>query len=723
MAAATSHREHRSPGPLSRIAALAAAPAFAGWLAILIFGCIAYAAFADGAAAIDEESRVQVALAVAVLIAGVGLATGALAVARSGLAWAGAGALALFALLCALSVTWSVAPDLSWIAANRAAEYTALVTIALLAAPSLYRAPEWAVGAFVALTLLVAAYAIGGKVLPEVSIGPIHLDQASQFARLRAPLGYWNALGVLVVMATPACISVAADRGRAHSLRIGGLLALAFLAVTLALTYSRGAVLALVVALTVIVGAGPNRLRRLGVAVLGLLAAVPAVGFAFGSHKLSSDGVAGADRTHEGFLLLAILVGSLLALAAIGLFVLRAEERVRWGPARTRGMWRLVTLLAALALVAGVFSMTTSQRGLSGTVSHQWDEFRKPAGIGNNPGRLISANGSNRWIWWREAAGAFSDKPIAGWGAGSFPIVHDHYREYPTQVRSAHSVPLQFLAENGVIGAVLALGAVGLLFAAAIRTTRASEGRDRDARVVLLAAAAAWGAHCLVDWDWEIPGVTLPALAALAIAAAPWDPSRTWKSMARPRARSGRRLRVTPRGSRLGMPIAVLAGLVGFALALSSALPAVAEDQRLAALSEAADAGTDRAALSDAASKAREAHDLNPLDPDALLGEATIETRLGNRDRAQELLLEAARLQPDNFRIWDALFNFALGTGDTKLAALALQRRVADEPISLSVSPAYTAGIEYALQVPPPLSPTAVGTPPGAPATAAPATP
>ncbi|MEA2998718.1 MAG: hypothetical protein QOK17_551 [Sphingomonadales bacterium] len=710
MTAATPHREYRRPSG-ARIADLVAAPRLAGWLSILIFCCLAYAAFANGATAIHEESRVQIGLAAAVLVAAAGLATGALGVARSALAWAGAAGLAGFTLFCAISVSWSIAPDLSWVAANRAAEYAAVVAVLLVAAPSVYRAPEWALAAFAGLALCVAVYALGGKVLPQLSIGPVNLDQASQFSRLRAPLGYWNALGMLLVMATPACIATAAARSRAPGLRLAALLALQLLFVTIALTYSRGALLALAIAIGVLVTAGPDRLRRLAIAALGVIAAAPACAFAFGDEQLSRDGIAAAQRASDGRQLLAILVGSMLALAAVALFARRAEKRMRWGPARTRGVWRLVSLLAVLAVCVGLAGLAGSQRGVTGTVSHQWDEFRKPVGIGNNPARLISSNGSNRWIWWREAAGAFSDKPLTGWGAGSFPILHGRYREYRTEVRSAHSAPLQFLAETGVVGAALALGAVALLFAAAIRTTRKAEGNDRVARVALLAAAAGWAVHCLVDWDWEIPALTLPALAALTIAAVPWGAGRGLTTRT-PRTRSGRRLRGAPQRRRTVVPLALFAALAGVALALSSALPVAAEDRRLEALREAADAGSSVSALSKAAADAHEAHQLNPLDADALLDEATIQARLRNLPEAQDLLLRAARLQPDNPRVWDALLTFADQNGYGPLAELALQRRIAADPLSFTGDPSVISGVAYSYVVPPQASPTAFGTPP-----------
>ena len=57
--------------------------------------------------------------------------------------------------------------------------------------------------------------------------------------------------------------------------------------------------------------------------------------------------------------------------------------------------------------------------------------------------------------------GGFADRPVIGHGAGSFPLTHLAYRENAIQVRNAHSVPLEFLSETGLIGAALALGGLG----------------------------------------------------------------------------------------------------------------------------------------------------------------------------------------------------------------------------------------------------------------------
>ena len=92
----------------------------------------------------------------------------------------------------------------------------------------------------------MALYALGGKVAPWLSIpGLIDLDQTADFSRLRAPLGYWNALGLVCVLAGPIAVRTAADPDASPRLSTFSLVALVLLLVTLGLTYSRGGILAL----------------------------------------------------------------------------------------------------------------------------------------------------------------------------------------------------------------------------------------------------------------------------------------------------------------------------------------------------------------------------------------------------------------------------------------------------------------------------------------------
>jgi O-antigen ligase len=90
--------------------------------------------------------------------------------------------------------------------------------------------------------------------------------------------------------------------------------------------------------------------------------------------------------------------------------------------------------------------------------------------------------------------------------------------------RDAHSLPLETLAELGLVGfALLAAWAVGVIRAAA-RAWRAQPA----AAAGLAAALLVWAVHACLDWDWEMPALTLVALllaAALVGLSAPREPA------------------------------------------------------------------------------------------------------------------------------------------------------------------------------------------------------
>jgi hypothetical protein len=77
-------------------------------------------------------------------------------------------------------------------------------------------------------------------------------------------------------------------------------------------------------------------------------------------------------------------------------------------------------------------------------------------------------------------------------------------------VRDAHSLYLETLAELGIVGFLAVLALFGGVAACV---------RDQAA---IGAGLAAWAVHAGVDWDWEMPALTLVAvlLAGAAIARA-----------------------------------------------------------------------------------------------------------------------------------------------------------------------------------------------------------
>jgi len=658
-------------------------------LGLLVFAAI-FAAFNNGATSIPQESRLQVGVAATGLVCGLGLAAGALRAGRAPLAWCGVAMLSGFALWSALFSSWSAAPDETWLAANRAIAYAVVAAVAIVAASKDSAAPRGVALAVAGAALLVALYALGTKIVPGLHFASFDLNPGDEFSRVRKPIGYWNAVGILCVMASPVCIWLAAFPDAAARLRIGAMLALSVFVLTTATTYSRGALLAYAAVMAVMVGAGPQRLGRLVVGIGAILAAFPSMVVAFGLHDLSTGGLSLGDRESGGAILGAVVLLSLAALAVAGREFLRIESRTRWTPRQSRLVWRALAATLAGLLIVGVGVLAVSSRGLTGEISHQVEVFKEPkAGPGNDPSRLISSNGSNRWIWWQEGLGAFADKPLQGWGAGSFPVVRHLYRRYDAPVRSTHSVPLQFLSETGLVGAALGLGGLGLLAAAAVQRVRASSGVERSARLALLAAASAWAVHSLVDWDWEIPAVTIPALVAIAVAAAPLPSGRP-----------------TPARRPAPAMLAVASAVAAVLLVASAVLPSMAETKRVEALRDAGEGS-----LREAAADADLAHELNPLSVEPLFTEAGIARSRGDDAEAAVLLTEATRLQPDNFETWQRLAQLEVALGDYAAAARAIRRQAESNPLAFQVRPNF-GDLLYPLEVPPERSPTAYGTPP-----------
>jgi O-antigen ligase len=115
---------------------------------------------------------------------------------------------------------------------------------------------------------------------------------------------------------------------------------------------------------------------------------------------------------------------------------------------------------------------------------------------------------SNRYAYWRVAMRAFGDEPIRGVGAGGWSVYWLRYRPFGEFAQDAHSLPLQTLAELGLVGAALLatfLGGLGLAARAAHRSVPALAAGP-------IAGLVTYIAHAPLDWDWEMPALTLFAL-------------------------------------------------------------------------------------------------------------------------------------------------------------------------------------------------------------------
>jgi hypothetical protein len=383
----------------------------------------------------------------------------------------------------------------------------------------------------------------------------------------------------------------------------------------------------------------------------------------------------------------------------VGRLVMEIEARTPPNPARSRRIGHVLAGMVAVAALAGVVAMAMSDRGLTGTVSHAWDNFRSPRGAPGlfDPGRLASTNAGNRWVWWSEAVGAWSDRPLEGWGAGSFPVTHREYRTNQLDVLQPHSVPLQFLAETGLVGFVLAMGGLALLLAGAVGAVRRLvPGPERGLAAALLGAATAWSVHLFYDWDWDMPGVTLPALLFLGLLCAR---AGTW-------SRGGG----TPPRLRSSARAALLAGgtLALATVAVSAAIPSWAETKTEGALVAVERRATPEQ-LREAQADADFASRIDPVSYEPLLAAGTLADRRGRTAQAREYLMDAIRRAPNSVVVWLAVARFEIARGDAANVRDALRHVLELDPRNRTASA--VLGVEQLSTVHPAASPTATGTP------------
>ncbi len=668
----------------------------AALLASLVAVCV-YAVFADGAVGLPEEPRLQIAIALVALGAAVGLLlTRTLALRAPVEAWVGIGLLAGFAVWCGVSLLWSVAPERTWAHVNRAVTYTLVVVLAIALASSIPRAITRLAHGWLLVALACALYALAGKIIPGVEILGIDFDHTSGASRLRAPLEYWNALGLVMVLAIPIALRLTTDVTRRGATRIAGIAALFTLLLTLLMTYSRGGILACLVALTVMTVLGGPRLRGLAVVAVTLVATIPALGLSFSRPALKGLNVPLDERVPDGIVLGLVTAGCLVALLIAAWGLLRFEDRAAWSEQRTRRVWRGLGVASAIAGVLLFGAIVTYDGGPRGWADAAWEKFTETSRDEvSDPARIVSSNSGNRWVWWKEAAGAWSDKPLQGWGAGSFAVTHKLYREVELSVVQPHNMPLQFLAETGIVGTLLVSGALGFLLLSALERVRAmAAGRERDVAVALFAGAAGWLVHGLVDWDWDIPGVTVPALLFLGVlVGGPWRP------------RAGPAALRSQTGTR-GVLLALACVAVGL-LVVSAALPLAADRKASSAPAVSPDASP--AELERAAAQADLAARLDPTAVRPLFAAAAIAEGRGRLLDARRFLLEAVDRQPYSTFAWQRLLELALKTADRPGARAAARRLLQLDPIGSGTRA--LAGRLALFEVPVSGSPTATGTP------------
>src|SRR5687768_3288832 len=141
---------------------------------------------------------------------------------------------AAFGVWTGASVVWSILPDRSWDYANRGLAYFAFLAVGLLLGGCVRRTPVLLAYGLAAIVAIALAWALAGKIAPSL------FEDGARIARLREPVGFWNALALLLTLGIPLSLWIASCRRHAAALRAGGVVVLYALVVGVVLTLSRG---------------------------------------------------------------------------------------------------------------------------------------------------------------------------------------------------------------------------------------------------------------------------------------------------------------------------------------------------------------------------------------------------------------------------------------------------------------------------------------------------
>jgi O-antigen ligase len=442
-------------------------------------------------------------------------------------------------------------------------------------------------------------------------------------ATLRFPIGYRNANAAFWMIGLWALLPLITESGWRWELR--ALLAGAgtLLVELTVLSQSRASIPAIALAGLVFLALSRNRLRATVALVLVFLPALPALPTLLDVYHYgnAAPGVVpllrDAARAIAATAALSVVVGA-LALGWVG-------PRLRLGPRTASRIGRVLAIAAALTVVAVGSVFVARHGGPVGFVDQRIEEFGR-IGYPDLRGQGIRYGvnvGSNRGDFWRVAAREGLDRPLLGGGAGSFEVAYLERRRSDNAPEDPHSVEALMLSELGFPGLLLlATFLVGAVLAG-LRSRRLGPGA---AALVAgsLAVAAQWLVQTSVDWIWNYPGVTAPAIFLLGAAAAP--------ALLDPGAARARRIRA------LGAAALAALALLAVPLYLSG---------RYVQRARGEEGSEPRTAIADFGRAA----DLDPLAAEPLLAKAAIQSRLGERGPALATLREAADREPRNYAV------------------------------------------------------------------------
>jgi hypothetical protein len=531
------------------------------------------------------------------------------------------GAFAALALLTAwigLSITWSEDVPQSVFELERALVYLVGLVAVLVAVRR--RSVPWFVGGLLAGVTAVCVAALLTRLFPSEGAG----SDVILVNRLSDPIGYWNALGIFAVMGTLIALGAAAHGARTAA-RVAAAATAPVLLATLYFTYSRGSWIALAIGAVAVVAVDPRRLRLATTALLLAPPSALAVAMSARSDALTQLRAPHDLIVDDGRRIALLLLAMVLLSGGIALITSMAGHRLPPGATARRAYGAVLAGGVTVGLVVVLVHFGGPVTMAEDAYSSFKDENPAPApagAAGDLNRRLFTLRSNGRIDYWDASWQQNQAHPLLGEGAGSFEQYWLRERSYPSQVRDAHGLYAESLGELGWVGLVLVVLTLGLPLLAGVRARR------HPLVPGAVGALTAYVVHAGVDWDWEVPAVTLVALAsgAVLLICARAGPSR-----------------------RFAMPVAgrvaVVVALIGVCAFSTVGLVG---NRALARAESAADAAQWR----EAAREGRTAKRWAPWAGSAWRDLGRAQLGLGGRGLARATLLEAVAKDPTDWQGW-----------------------------------------------------------------------
>jgi hypothetical protein len=530
------------------------------------------------------------------------------------------------------SMAWASVPGWAFDGSNRALLYLIIFALFLVV--------PWTADRAFAVLLLYAA-AIG--VLAVAML--VRLASADRLAalvidgRLAAPTGYFNSTVALFTIEALVATALACRRTLPGAVR-GVLLAFACASLQLAVTgQSRGWLFTLPLVLIAAVVISRDRMA------LGRAVILPVAGTLVPLHALL-DLFSGQSGAHldaaarsAGHRSLECCV-AVFVLGTAGAWLARVVAAPQLSSASLR---RLGAALAAAAVLLGAAGATVATSGDPlGFLKREWNGFAHQSPATAGASSHFGAVGSGRYDFWRVGLQAFASEPIGGLGQDNFADYYITRRRTSEDPMWTHSLEIRLIVHTGIVGFALFAVFLGAAIAAAGGALRSGSDAVRTAAAVCLLPLVVWTIHGSVDWFWEMPALTAPALGFLGLAA------RLGAGEAEREARS-----LPPLLTRAAGGFAAAAA----AVALGSAYIAVRDE------STASDLGL--GAPASALSKLADAASVNPWSPDPTRTAGLIALDTGSYRVAARRFEQTIAREPGGWFAW-------LGAG---MAASALGER------------------------------------------------